>query len=351
MRGTTARRTRTLAIAMAVVIAAMATLLLSGSRGGPRSFAQAVTKTIPLGGNPAGVAVNPSTNTIYVAAGDSVSVVNGMTNAITATIPVSGPLALAINAATNRLYVATAAGISVINGTTNSVAATVPLSSGPSSIAVNPTTNTIYVGSIGSTGSISPGHADCVGGGFGSFVGSTSSVAVISGATNAVTATIPASDGATDLAVNPSTNTIYAGSPYGPWQCTAGCSGGNCVSQNSGVSVINGATNTLTDTIPEPAPGGPGVLVIVAVNPTINSVYSATSAGGGVSVLNGASTSVTTNIPLSASPTSIAGEPYHQQGLCCQQQRRLGDRRRRERRHDHRGDRVWPRQHPRCGQP
>ncbi len=49
-----------------------------------------VTDTISVGGFPEEVAANPKTKTIYVAndAGNTVSVISGLTNTVTATIPV-----------------------------------------------------------------------------------------------------------------------------------------------------------------------------------------------------------------------------------------------------------------------
>src|SRR4051794_23638641 len=52
--------------------------------------APGVTTTIPVGNAPEGVAVNPKTDTVYVANeyDDTVSVISGRTNTVTATIPV-----------------------------------------------------------------------------------------------------------------------------------------------------------------------------------------------------------------------------------------------------------------------
>ena len=59
-----------------------------------------VTATTPLATAPNAVAVNPATNTIYVASFDAgtVSVIDGQTNTVTATIRVgTGPDAVAVN--------------------------------------------------------------------------------------------------------------------------------------------------------------------------------------------------------------------------------------------------------------
>ena len=55
------------------------------------------------------MAVNPSTNRIYVAnaGSDSVSVIDGASNTVAATVAVgSNPLGVAVNPNTNRIYVA-----------------------------------------------------------------------------------------------------------------------------------------------------------------------------------------------------------------------------------------------------
>jgi YVTN family beta-propeller protein len=106
------------------------------------------------------VGVNPTTNRIYVANVDSndVSVIDGATNTEIDTdgnpangitrIPVgSNVLGVAANPATNRIYVANplSNNISVIDGATNAVTATATVGSYPYAVTVNPTTNRIYV--------------------------------------------------------------------------------------------------------------------------------------------------------------------------------------------------------------
>jgi YVTN family beta-propeller protein len=78
-----------------------------------------VTAT-PLGNNPVGVAVNPFTGRVYVtnAFAASLSVIDGASNTVTATIPVGNtPIAVAANPFTGRVYVTnrSADSVSVIN--------------------------------------------------------------------------------------------------------------------------------------------------------------------------------------------------------------------------------------------
>src|SRR5690348_14355229 len=78
-------------------------------------------KTITVGSGPIAVAVNPKTDTIYVVnrGSNSVSVINGATNTVTATITVgSSPEGVAVNPTTDTSYVTNFndGTVSVING-------------------------------------------------------------------------------------------------------------------------------------------------------------------------------------------------------------------------------------------
>jgi YVTN family beta-propeller protein len=98
-----------------------------------------VIATVPVGSAPGaanGVGVNPLTNRIYVSnnGNNTVSVIDGLANAVTATIPVgSGPAGVGVNPSTNRVYVADngvgigPGSVSVIDATTNTVIATIPV--------------------------------------------------------------------------------------------------------------------------------------------------------------------------------------------------------------------------------
>jgi uncharacterized repeat protein (TIGR01451 family) len=151
--------------------------------------ADTVTAQVPISSAPSSVAVNPVTNTIYVANGGSanVTVIDGATNATATVIAGNAPQAVAVNPVTNKIYVTndTARTDTVIDGATNTTA-TVTAGASPHAVAVNPVTNKIYV-------------ANRAGG----------TITVIDGATNT---TVTVIDGATTpqaLAVNPVTNKIY----------------------------------------------------------------------------------------------------------------------------------------------
>src|SRR5215831_5585698 len=109
--------------------------------------AQTVSATLNVGVQPQAVAVNPVTNQIYVAVSQGASVIDGSTGAVSTVTAGANPVAVAVNAATNRIYVANHLGnsVTVIDGSTNTVTATVTAGAGPVALAVNSVTNQVYV--------------------------------------------------------------------------------------------------------------------------------------------------------------------------------------------------------------
>jgi YVTN family beta-propeller protein len=137
-----------------------------------------------------GIAVNPVTNTIYAAAGspDSLLVINGQTNKVTATVDTS-PFYVATDPVTNTIY-ATELGensglVDVINGQTNTLS-TVISGGSPEGIATDPRTDFVYT-------------ADFWGG----------NVRVINGQTSKVTAKVGVGHHPQGVAADPQTNRIY----------------------------------------------------------------------------------------------------------------------------------------------
>ncbi len=256
----------------AVRFAVPAAALLLGSEARAQFFRGNIT----VGQQPVAVAVNPVTNTTYVAnyADDSVTAINGSTGATTTISNVGdGPVALAVNPATNMIYVAnrgigtsgTGSSIAVINGSTNAVT---PLASGsePFAIAVNPVTNRIYVADVGDT-----------------------NLTVINGATNA-TATVGVNGLSSAIAVDTVTNMIY-------------------VASGVDLNVVNGANNAVAS--PITIPGEP---TAIAVNPVTNTVYITSGTSNVVSVVSGATAgnaaSVTATVtPGQTYPDAIAVDP------------------------------------------
>jgi YVTN family beta-propeller protein len=106
-----ARRTSKLFFAIAAMIAATA-------------HAQQVVATVPTTPQPIAVAVNPSTNRIYVANSEPngiVTVIDGATDTISAVQVGMNPDGIAVNPVTNKIYVANADSdsVTVIDGATN----------------------------------------------------------------------------------------------------------------------------------------------------------------------------------------------------------------------------------------
>jgi DNA-binding beta-propeller fold protein YncE len=124
--------------------------------------AQTLVTDITIPGNPNGMAVNPTTNRIYVATGNTsngpaVIVIDGSTNTVIDTIDTpQGASFVAVNKATNRVYDAgcvfgqtETCDVTVIDGATDKVIATLPVAGssgiGVQAIAVDPVWNRIYV--------------------------------------------------------------------------------------------------------------------------------------------------------------------------------------------------------------
>ena len=103
---------------------------------------------VPVGANPAGIAINGSGNRIYVTnANDStVSVIDGFTNTELRTVPVgSSPFGIAVNPQGTKVAVATLnSGVSIID--TNSYAVTtVTAGASPIGVTFSPTGSRLYV--------------------------------------------------------------------------------------------------------------------------------------------------------------------------------------------------------------
>lgn len=154
--------------------------------------AHPVTSSLAMWSHPFAIAANPVTNRIYVLTEDSrgpIAVINGATRTVTypavAAGHAVGPKALAVNPVTNRIYAAFNNEVIVIDGATNAYTY-IPVStgSGPISVGVNYITNKIYVAASNGT------------------------LTIIDGATNA-TASMAVTSGASSIAVNPITNRAY----------------------------------------------------------------------------------------------------------------------------------------------
>ena len=275
----------------------------------PYAVVTVVSVGISPGSGPNGIAVNATTNKTYVAnyGGNTVSVIDGSYNVQTVTVG-NGPLNIAVNASTNTIYVTnygsgTGNTVSAINGSTE-VVTTINTGTGPRWLAVNPVTNMVYVANQDGT------------------------VTVINGATNTPTSIKNVGLYFSQIAVNTATNTVYVG---------------NNTPNATGIVVINGATNTVTTTVPSVvfnsaswgvavnsatnkiyvtnylsdtvtvidgasniagALASPGEPQAIAVNSAINRIYVANSTGSAVTVIDGV-TNQTATIAVGSEPSAI----------------------------------------------
>ena len=149
-----------------------------------------VLKTILLENNPAAIIVNPQTHLAYVTNAGNVTVIDGNTDQISETISVSsGHLtSMAVNPSTNRIYVSDILdnNIFVIDSNDNTLISKIQVGKNPDGIAINTNTNTIYVANSGD-----------------------GSVSVIDGNTNTVTDNVAAGTHVFAIAVNPISGVVY----------------------------------------------------------------------------------------------------------------------------------------------
>jgi YVTN family beta-propeller protein len=225
--------------------------------------------TVPLGGNPYGLDVNPNTNMIYIAnyANDAVSVISCKANSVIQNITVgNGPYEIAVNPNTNMIYTANgdSDSVSVIDGKTNSVIQDIDVGDYPLSVAVNPNTNMIYTANIDSN-----------------------TTSVIDGKTNSVIQDIAVGNNPQGVAVNPNTNMIYTAN-----------------GDSNTTSVIDGKTNSVIQDI---AVGNNPYSV--AVNPNANTIYTANYDSDSVAVIDGKTNSVIQDITVGNGPYDIAVNP------------------------------------------
>ena len=276
----------------------------------------AVIKTIRVGSNPSGVAVNDQDDTVYVTnfSSDNVSVINGRTGERTDdTITVgSGPEAVAVNQEDDTVYVtnyfASPGTVSVINGRTRAVA-TINVGNNPGSVAINQTDDTVYVGNIQSR-----------------------NVSVINGRTGLLTAdtiTLGVPREPLGIAVNQRDDTLYvttfAGnevwvtngrsptvvSSIGVGANPAGVAMdqdddtvyvANYLANPGTVSVINGRTGQRTD---DTITVGTRPFA-VAIDQANDTVYVTNNNSNNVSVINGRNTDDSKTIGVGSSPYLIA---------------------------------------------
>jgi DNA-binding beta-propeller fold protein YncE len=240
------------------------------------AHAQYSASTVDIGPNPGEVAVNPVTNTIYFghdivsigATWNSITAIDGATNATSAITAGQEPLEVAVNPVTNKIYTlsANSATLTVIDGATNE-ATTIPIGTYARGIAVNPVTNKIYVNS-------------------------GPSVTVIDGATNiATTISDNGGEDPNEIAVNSVTNKVYASS-FTIFDSEI----------PSGLVEIDGVTNAVTPVISGAFSGS------FAVNPVTNKIYVAGFGNTNLVVVDGITKAATT-LNVGPYPSEIVVNP------------------------------------------
>ncbi len=239
-----------------------------------RAGASSTAPSVGVGQAPRAVAVDSSTNMIYVANSDdnNVSVINGATNAVVGS-PIhvgNAPYAIAVDSTTHKIYVSNSGdnSISVISGAASPpvVVATIA-STGGMGVAVNSVTHTIF--------GVNPSGYRCRG-----------SVSIIDESNNAVVGLVEVGANPFPIAVNAATNMVYVANSY-----------------DSTVSVIDDSANppAVVATI-----GVGSTPFGIAVNSATNTIYSAGYYGQDTTVIDGASSSVTATIGGAQFPAGIA---------------------------------------------
>ncbi len=258
-----------------------------------------VIGTVAVGTAPRAIAVDSTSNKIYVAdfgtpppqtqlltcplAGGDVTVINGATDS-TSTVAIQplgsaiDPVAIALSETSPTAYVVAqgwGVNIATQQGCFQDFYAVLAIDTSTliprgfifglysegiylSGIAVNRSTGSIYVGNFENT---------------------STNIIVITGSGYA---TIPVSPG--PIAINETTNKIY-------------------VAGSNGIAVIDGATNSVVSTIPDPSTAVP---TAIAVNPTTDTIYVANAGSDNLTVIDGATNTVTATIPVGVSPSGVA---------------------------------------------
>ncbi|MFT4142013.1 MAG: YncE family protein [Bacillus sp. (in: firmicutes)] len=247
-------------------------------------YNEKVIAELPVGDFPNNIAINDNTYKLYVTNANlgnpgSVSIIEfGIDDTVKATVTVGEyPTAIAINKKTNKIYVTNqiSSTVSVINGVTDTVEATVKVDKGPNAIVINETTNKIYVANrISSTVSVINGVIDAVEATVevGTFTTSVSMSAAeeeipINNLTQEYT--IPNELGPNSIAIDEEINTIYVVSSMG-------------ADSNGNVSIIDGYTTKVTNTIPV----GEGANAICIINEgSLPSIYISNFFSNNLSVL------------------------------------------------------------------
>jgi DNA-binding beta-propeller fold protein YncE len=205
------------------------------------------------------LAINPSTNGVYVPGnGGSLYVINATSGKVSSTADSVGSLYLAVDPQTNRIYLNNddcppcAQSVVVVDGSTSHVVGSINLGTYVDGLDVNPTTDMVYASS-----------AD------------TESLYIINGATNSLVQNVSLGGYAMGVAVNDKTNIVYVPVCTDSFACTPAF-----------VAAIDGKTGSIISKT------SIGLPFAIAVNPDTNTIYVTTSQNDLLSI-NGTAGSVT----------------------------------------------------------
>jgi YVTN family beta-propeller protein len=236
------------------------------------AFCQRVIANIPVGSQPTYLATDEKTNRVYVSnqADDTVSVIDGATNTVLHTVRVGhNPNGVAVNPKTNTIYVTnlSSGSLSIINGT-KLTTSTLQLGSYPAKVAVNPVTNRVYVTLEDRNGFLE----------------------VIDGKGPKVVASIPVAPYPLSVAVDIDADQIFVAD----FLCACGQ-----------ISVVDGATNAVTNTINLP---GASLLEGVAIDREHNRAY-ATDEQKGLYVIDARTGAILGQVRDRHYPNEVAAIP------------------------------------------
>jgi len=178
-----------------------------------------VITTISVGTSPSGAEFIGSVNRLYVLnqGSSNISVIDTTTNTVIQTISgVSTPIGQEFNPNSNRLYIGNglANTVTVINVLTNTVLGAIPVGNNPTAMELNQVTEKLYVSNFGS---------DSI---------SVIDIKIASATSHTVVATIPIPGGVAHAGIDESTNTLYVPA-----------------FSSDQVHVIDASTNTIIDSI------------------------------------------------------------------------------------------------------
>jgi DNA-binding beta-propeller fold protein YncE len=259
--------------------------------------------SVTVGVYPYAVAVNATTNKIFVAnfcgtdvtcnnqSRGTVTVIDGATNDTTSVVVGYYPYSVAVNASTNKIYVANRCGndsscgsagtVTVIDANNNYHTADVSAQVDPEAVVVNATTNMIYVA-----------NSSCFGFPACQIAGT---VTVINGSNNG-TQTVNVGVDPLFLTVNATTNKIYVSND---------CGNDLTCSSPGTVTVIDGATNNTSTVNVGFYPQA------IKVNPSTNQIYVANNCGntcndvGSATVINANNNNSTATVTVGHHPVFL----------------------------------------------